>query len=68
MSDAQEQLVSILRVIITECEDPWAAISRAIEAVAYEPPRLRSVAIDDVPGPYAPNALSESVRVVAGPR
>jgi hypothetical protein len=68
MSNAQEQLVSILRTIIAECEDPWAAISRAIEAVACEPLRLRHGAVEEVPGPYAPNALSNNALMVARPR
>ncbi|GJE41793.1 hypothetical protein [Methylobacterium soli] len=68
MSNAQEQLVSVLRTIIAECEDPWAAISRAIEAVACEPMRLRQVTVEEVPGPYAPNALSNNARMVARAR
>jgi hypothetical protein len=52
--DAQEQLVSVLRMIVAECDDPWTAVSKCITVVVYEPLLVQSARHEEVAGSLAP--------------
>jgi hypothetical protein len=58
MSDAHEQLVAALRVIVAQDADAHALVVHALEDVERENPALVAQASNEVPGPYAPNSWS----------